>query len=65
MNCDPNALAEAAACFDCLPPATLSEIETYLLCQWALALGPAIDSLLIADDGTFIITDGGDFILIH
>lgn len=40
MNCDPNALAQAARCFSCLPPHILDGIKTYLLCQWENA-GPA------------------------
>jgi hypothetical protein len=65
MNCDPNALADAARCFDCLPPKVLTDTATYLMCQWVGALGPVVNNLLIADDGTFIITDDGNFILIH
>lgn len=33
ISCDPNDLAQLAKCFKCLPPATLQEIITYLLCQ--------------------------------
>lgn len=68
MNCDPNTLALAAKCFSCLGPRTLTDIETYLLCQWVGALGPTpppIDSLLLADDGTFITADDGTFLVIH
>jgi len=65
MNCDPNALALSAKCFSCLGPRTLLEVETYLMCQWVDALGPVTDSLLIADDGTFITADDGTFIVIH
>ena len=60
MNCDPNALALAAKCFDCLSPVTLAEIETYLMCQWALALGPAIDNFRIIDTLEIRSTDTGD-----
>jgi hypothetical protein len=35
MNCDPNALIEAAKCFRCLPPGMTREMLVYLLCQWA------------------------------
>ena len=35
LNCDPNALAQLAKCFKCLSPATLEEIQTFLLCQIA------------------------------
>ena len=31
VNCDPNALLQAAACFKCLPPGAQSEVITYLL----------------------------------
>jgi len=40
VNCDPNSLAQAARCFQCLLPKTLAEIETYLLCQWSNHLTP-------------------------
>jgi len=30
--CDPNALAQAARCFRCLPASTLQEIKTFLFC---------------------------------
>ena len=33
IDCDPNALAALAKCFQCLPPATLQQIQAYLLCQ--------------------------------
>lgn len=32
---DPNVLAAQAKCFKCLPPATLYEVKTQLLCQLA------------------------------
>jgi hypothetical protein len=31
VNCDTNALALSAKCFDCLSPVTLLEVQTYLL----------------------------------
>lgn len=38
MNCDPNALAQAASCFQCgLSDDVLSAIKTSLLCAWANA----------------------------
>ena len=33
ISCDPNDLAALARCFKCLPPGTLTEVQTYLLCQ--------------------------------
>jgi len=33
ISCDPNDLAALAKCFKCLPPATLQQIQAYLLCQ--------------------------------
>lgn len=60
MNCDPNALAEAAACFDCLSPRTLMEVETYLLCQWVGALGPVVGDFRIIDTLEIRSTDTGD-----
>jgi len=44
MNCDPNALADAARCFSCLGPATLTEVETYLLCLIATGVTPPVDT---------------------
>lgn len=35
LNCDPNSLAALAKCFKCLSPATLEQINTFLLCQIA------------------------------
>jgi hypothetical protein len=35
VNCEPQALAEDAACFECLTLAELDWITLYLLCQWA------------------------------
>lgn len=35
VNCDPNELANAAKCFECLPESTRKAIETYLLCLLA------------------------------
>ena len=48
MNCDPNALAAAARCFSCLPPSTLHEVDTYLLCQSAnqITTSTAFSSLI-------------------
>lgn len=31
INCDPDALLQAAACFKCIPPGAQAEIQTYLL----------------------------------
>ena len=33
ISCDVNVLAQQAKCFKCNSPATLAEIQTYLLCQ--------------------------------
>jgi len=61
MNCDPNVLAEAARCFDCLSPATLEQIQTYLMCQWVDALGPPVDTnFRIIDTLEIRSTDTGD-----
>ena len=51
MNCDPNALAQAAQCF-CSPIAILDNAATYLLCQWAnlAACSPPIVSNLAEID---------------
>jgi hypothetical protein len=35
MNCDPNALLEAARCFRCIPSGMLSSVRIDLICQWA------------------------------
>lgn len=37
MNCDTNNLALLAKCFACLPPRTLLEVETLLLCRLVFA----------------------------
>lgn len=43
MNCDPNALMEAAKCFRCIPAGEQAAIQIYLLCQWAnMPTGPVI-----------------------
>lgn len=34
MNCDPNTLAEAAKCFQCLPRRLQQQVWIYLLCAW-------------------------------
>lgn len=31
VDCTPNGLAEAAKCFVCLPPASQTQVQTYLL----------------------------------
>ena len=41
MNCDPNSLASAAKCFQCLPNSIIGAIKTYLMCQWQNAAGNA------------------------
>ena len=35
MNCDPNALMEAAKCFKCIPRKSQREVLIYLFCQLA------------------------------
>lgn len=40
MDCDTNALAEAAKCFKCLPGSTQLEVQTYLL---AILAGASLD----------------------
>jgi hypothetical protein len=35
MDCDPQALIDAARCFRCIRPKVLREVMIYLLCQWA------------------------------
>lgn len=59
MNCDPNALIENAKCFDCLSPASLIEVKSYLICAWLETI-PVIDSFRIVDTGDFRSTDTGD-----
>lgn len=39
MNCDPNALIEAAKCLDCLSSSDLLDIETLLYCGWIETTG--------------------------
>jgi hypothetical protein len=40
VDCTPNGLAEAAKCFTCLPSATQTEVQTYLL---AVIAGGSLD----------------------
>lgn len=40
MNCDPNALMAAAACFKCIPRGELRAAQVSLLKQWAENAGP-------------------------
>lgn len=35
MNCDPVSLMTAAKCFRCIPAGALTEVMTYLMCQWS------------------------------
>lgn len=35
MNCDPNELAEAAKCYQCIPYGMTPAVWIYLLCLWA------------------------------
>ena len=41
ISCDPNDLAEAAKCFQCVNLKSRLAIKTYLLCQYANGTGPA------------------------
>lgn len=45
LNCDPNALAQAATCFDCLSPNTQLAVQTYLL---ALLAGASLNPNTLA-----------------
>jgi hypothetical protein len=42
MNCDPNALMQAAACYRCIPAGSLPEVITSLTCQWANSAAPQV-----------------------
>lgn len=46
MNCDTNALLDAARCFRCIPFGSQAPVHLYLLCQWANA--PTCQSSFIA-----------------
>lgn len=45
INCDPNALAQAAKCFPCLPDVTNFQAQTYLL---AVLAGGSTDANTLA-----------------
>lgn len=34
IDCDPDALVEAAKCFRCIPEGMTLEVWIYLICQW-------------------------------
>lgn len=57
MNCDPNALAQAARCFSC--PDDLASIETYLLCRWLNQARPCDVETPVLTTATLIDFDTG------
>jgi hypothetical protein len=47
INCDPNALAQAAKCFKCLSPQTNMEVQTFIL---AVLAGGSLDPSTLAQE---------------
>lgn len=65
MNCEPSALMASAACFQCMG-SVADDVAIYLLCAWANGgAAPDQQGYLLKDDGSYILTDGGDRILIQ
>lgn len=55
-TCDPNALLQASACFDCIPLGAHPRVQTYLLAVMAgLSLDP---NVLLAQAACFACLDG-------
>lgn len=61
MNCDPNALMAAAACFKCIPRGELRAVWIALVQQWAerSVIPPTPGELLVEEWVERVVTNGG------